>query len=264
MSDPVESLLKTWRDLDITKPPYILPGDRQALERLKIPISVCSDFSEWHQDKVFGQRPSHEFQAGLFPLPYFGNLRKARIFLLTLNPGFSDSDMYAETSSPGLREDLVKNLYQKDLDPTYPAIFLSPKYSWHGGYEYWSKRFSELIKFFQEARSCSFRHSLAFIAQNIAILEAAPYHSTSFNISKKAIDQLASSKAIHQFVQQELVPKALEEKILLIVLRANWFWELNTSTNVIIYKSSESRGSSLSRNSRGGKAIQRFLSGLRS
>lgn len=262
MSDPIESLLKTWSALDTTKSPYILPEDRQSLEELKIPISVCSNFSEWHQDKNFGQRPSHELQAGLFPLPYFGNLRKARVFLLTLNPGFSNSDMHAESSNTGLKDDLVNNLHQKDLDPAYPAIFLNPKYCWHGGYEYWSKRFSDLIEFFQGSRSCSFRHSLAFIAQNIAILEAAPYHSTSFNISNNAINQLASSKAIHQFVQQELLPRALDEEILLIVLRANWFWGLKASAKVIIYEQSEARGSSLSLNSRGGKSIQNFLKQL--
>jgi hypothetical protein len=259
MPNSFESLLKSWQSLDLNNPPYILPGDQETLNDSKTPISSMRDFADWHSDKDFGQRPPHELQAGLLPVPYVGDLRKARIFLLTLNPGFEPLDLYGEHTNRDFKKDLVHNLTQSSLDSEYPFLTLNPKNSWHGGYKYWSKRFSDLTAFFQTERKCSFRQSLAFIAQNVAVMEAAPYHSTSFDVSKKVISQLQSSRAIYTFVKEELVPRALEGKILLIVLRANWFWELNASTNVIIYKQSEARGSSLSLNSRGGQAIQSFL-----
>jgi len=259
MPDALESLLKTWQSLDLNNPPYILPGDQKILDESKTPISSIRDFADWHSDKDFGQRLPHELQAGLLPVPFVGDLRKARVFLLTLNPGFEPLDLYGEDTNGDFKKDLVNNLTQSGLDSEYPFLTLNPKYSWHGGYKYWSKRLSDLIAFFQTERKCSFRQSLAFIAQNVAVLEAAPYHSTSFDVSKKVISQLQSSKAIYTFVKEELVPQALEGKILLIVLRANWFWELNASTDLIIYEQSEARGSSLSLNSRGGQAIQSFL-----
>lgn len=259
MPDALESLLKTWQSLDLNKPPYILTGDQKILNESRTPISSISDFADWHSDKDFGQRPPHELQAGLLPIPYLGDLRKARVFLLTLNPGFGNLDIQSESTNPIFKHDLALNLHQTGLDPEYPFLTLNPKYSWHGGYEYWIKRFTDLVAFFQTDRKCSFRESLAFIAQNVAILEAAPYHSTSFDVSKKVISQLQSSKAIYAFVREELLPRALEGKVLLIVLRANWFWGLKASAKVIIYEQSEARGSSLSLNSRGGKAIQSFL-----
>ena len=260
MPHALESLLKTWQSLDLNKSPYILPGDKKILNESKTPISSIRDFIDWHSDKDFGQRLPHELQAGLLPVPFVGDLRKARVFLLTLNPGFEPLDLYSEDTNADFKKDLVHNLTQSSLDSEYPFLTLNPKHSWHGGYKYWGKRFSDLIAFFQTERKCSFRQSLAFIAQNMAVLEAVPYHSTSFKVSHKTIATMESWKAIRSYVHKELIPRALEEKILLIVLRANWFWNLDASTNVIIYKQSEAIGSSLSLSSRGGKAIQSFLS----
>jgi len=259
MPAALENLLKTWQSLDLNKSSYILPGDQKILNESKTPISSMRDFADWHSDKDFGQRLTHELQAGLLPVPYVGDLRKARVFLLTLNPGFEPLDLYGEATNGDFKKDLVHNLTQSSLDSEYPFLTLNPKHSWHGGYKYWSKRFSDLIAFFQTERKCSFRQSLAFIAQNVAVLEAAPYHSTSFKVSHKTIATMASCKAIRSYVHKELIPRALDQKILLIVLRANWFWKLNPSENVIIYSQAEAIGSSLSLNSRGGKAIQRFL-----
>jgi hypothetical protein len=259
MPDALESLLKTWRSLDLNKSPYILPDDEKALKDSKTPISSIGNFADWHSDKDFGQRPPHELQAGLLPVPYVGDLRNARVFLLTLNPGFGNLDLYAESENGSFREELIHNLTQSGLDPEYPFLTLNPRFSWHGGYDYWCTKFSSLISFFQTVREATFRQSLAFIAQNVAVLEAAPYHSTSFKVPHKTIATMESSKAIHSFVHQELISQALEKKSLIIVLRANWFWKLNPSENVIIYSQAEAIGSSLSLNSRGGKAIQRFL-----
>jgi len=259
MSASLERLLSNWRNLDLTNPPYVLSEDQRVFKKANTPFSFFPSFTDWHTHKDFGQRQSHEFQTGLLPIPYFGDLRKARIFLLTLNPGFDHSDIHAETVSPELRRDLIKNLHQSDLDPQYPSVFLNPKYSWHGGFIYWAKKLQGILSLIQKANGFTYRDSLAFLAKNIAVLEAVPYHSIEFKGSNNLLENLQSSRAIKEFVNDLLSHRAASQEALIIVLRKNSFWGLKESSNVVIYGQGEARGSSLTPNSRGGKAMADFL-----
>ena len=248
--------------MQVSKPPFVLSEDQKVFEDSNTPLSIFSTFTDWHTHKDFGQRKCHEFQLGLLPIPYFGDLRKARIFLLTLNPGFDHSDIHAETVSPELKADLVKNLHQMDLDPHYPSVFLNPRYAWHGGFSYWTKKMKGIASVIQETKGVTFRDSLAFLAKNIAVLEAVPYHSIDFKGDDILLNNLQSSRAIKGFVDDSLLPRANNREVLLIVLRKNSFWSLKESSNIIVYGKGETRGSSLTTNSRGGKAVASFLKTL--
>jgi hypothetical protein len=53
-----------------------------------------------------------DFHFALLPVPYLGNLAKADIFILLLNPGFASVDYYCESENRAFKKALQQNLAQ--------------------------------------------------------------------------------------------------------------------------------------------------------
>ena len=90
----MHDLINAWRRFDGTKAPHLLEGDRDALTR----HGHSRRYGSWEnyigsQDFLLS---SPDLHLDLLPVPYVGDLAKASIFLLLLNPGLSPVDYYAE------------------------------------------------------------------------------------------------------------------------------------------------------------------------
>lgn len=93
-------LISAWRDFDSTRPPYLLGGDAELLERGRsVTFGSREEFIS-HPDFDFSRDKT--LHLGLLPVPFAGDLRRADIFILLQNPGFRPSDYFAELDRPEL------------------------------------------------------------------------------------------------------------------------------------------------------------------
>ncbi len=194
----------------------------------------------------------------LLPQPYGGDLRKAEIFILLLNPGLGYTDYWGESRVKSFRNRLVRNLRQKLEGIHFPFMWLDPEYCWHGGFVWWEKKLRDVIKVIAEEKFHGhYIDALRDLSNRIACLELLPYHSFSFG-AHGLVEDLPSVKIMREFVRSKLVQEAKSGKKTLIVTRRQNDWGLPEGVeNIAIYRGGHTRGASLSTNSEGGKAILR-------
>jgi len=205
------------------------------------------------------------FHFNLIPIPYIGDIKNAKIYILMLNPGFGILDYYAESKDKELKNSLIDNLHQKGLDPSYPFIFLNPKFLWHGGGQYYENKFKWLIKEVKDDKS--YTQKLSYIAKKVAILQLVPYHSKSYHSKSYLPIKLESSKIMLDFVEKELVPKAKDDKICIICPRGEKYWEEATDNKEAFVcpekKKQQPRAVHISKNTFGGEKWEKIIKFLK-
>lgn len=198
----------------------ILPGDASTIEALDAAVHHRSWRALISADN-FGADVGSTFHIGLLPMPYLGNLRRARVFLCSLNPGLGPHDYFGEHHVPAYSNALLKNLRQ-DRDARFP--FLDPAHAWHGGSAYWAPRLRGITEGVQKRLGIDPREAREICANHIAVLELVPYHSGNFKLNRRSIDSLESTNLIRNFVFSELLPRHLSKDCKLIVLRSRNLW----------------------------------------
>jgi hypothetical protein len=198
----------------------VLPGDAPTIEALD-GVVHHRNWKALISAEEFGAEVGSTFHIGLLPMPFLGNLKGARIFLCSLNPGLGHHDYFAEHCVTEYRMALLKNLKQ-DRDATFP--FLDPAHAWHGGSAYWAPRLRGIAEGVQKGLGVSARTAREICAAQIAVLELVPYHSGSFNLSRRGIDALESTNLVRDFVFGELLPRHRSKDCKLIVLRSRNLW----------------------------------------
>ena len=82
-------LISEWSKWRPIEPPYIFPGDEDAIRSLKQDRSCTfTSWEKYYQDERFGEPDDTRLHLGLLPHPFAGNLNTAKIFVLMLNPGW--------------------------------------------------------------------------------------------------------------------------------------------------------------------------------
>lgn len=195
---------------------------------------------------------------GLIPIPYIGNLATARVFILMLNPGFTELDYFAEDHSSDYRKALTDSLRQRIGKNDFPMVSLNPKFSWSGGYQYWVGKLGQIIRVIQEQRQCSWTEALRVLSGEIACIELYPYHSRRSGLSD-SIQILESARLAKDYVHKILIPKARKNSALIVVTRQSRVWELPKHRNIVVYSGAESRAAHLTLKSKGGQRIAEFL-----
>ncbi len=248
MEKILSALASYWAEGNISEYPYIHPQDvpffkQHRPDDLNHPRVDAINFPA----DVLANDP-HFFHLSLLPVPYIGDLDKANVFILMLNPGFRKQE-YKVEALPGVENALLSTLNQTRASADYPFWYLDPDYQQHPGHSYWVDKLKG-VGDYQE------------ISQRLAVLQMMPYHSEAFN-ANKLTQELPSAQIAKDYVQSVILPKAKAGKALLIVARQvrNWgFLPEDASENIIIYSRGESRGANVSSGSRGGKAIINWLS----
>jgi hypothetical protein len=141
MTTSIPALITLWRTLDVKHFPYVLPGD-EAIEN-----------THWHRIRNYYhylQSPDlctnnkSCFHLNLLPVPYGGDILNAKIYILALNPGFGAIDYYSETTDPSFIRHRINQIRQQKLNKRFPWI--DPKWSWHGGFKYWTDKLGNIIE----------------------------------------------------------------------------------------------------------------------
>jgi hypothetical protein len=247
-------LIRAWRKFEPSKPPYVLPSDRDVL----LAYGHNKSYGSWERyirDPNFLEQSS-DLRLDLLPVPYVGNLRTASIFFLLLNPGFSPVDYFAEYKVRAFKEAQIETLRQA-RDCSFMG--LDPQFSWSGGFRYWQSKLNEIITQFGEDTGISYGEAHAFVRKTVAAIELFPYHSTSFRVPAKVINQLTSVRLANSYVHDVLLPRAKSKEILIIVMRKADQWGVRHGPNVVVYKGGQARGAHVTPNTRGGAAMLQAL-----
>lgn len=249
-------LINLWNDFDFDKKPYIHAKDSILLGNV---FNNSKDFNDYIENPNFGFE-DNKFHLNLLPVPYVGNILKAQIYILMLNPGFGILDYYAESCSETYRNLLIKNLKQTLQDDKFPFIFLNPELLWHGGGQYWEKKLKNIIVTVAKSLALSYVDSLSFISKRIAVLELVPYHSKSFGLSNKDFNKLYTPSVMLDFVKNYVVPRVQNGQACIISTRNSSRWNLpKNENNIVVYSGGASRAAHLSTNTKGGQKIIEFL-----
>jgi hypothetical protein len=249
------SLIEGWRKCDLRSPPFLFPDDEKYL--LGFPYSkTYHSFTEYIASPEFGVSDVN-LQLGLLPVPFAGNLENATIFILMLNPGLSPGDYFAEQVKD-FRDAHIRSLRQENEKDDYPFIMLNPEFAWHPGFGYWQRKFHNIVGELRKQHKISYQQALSKFSKSLACLELLPYHSKSFGVGS-LLNKLPSVKIMRNYVQDVLIPKAMDDKLIIIATRQVKMWQLPAHKNIVIYEGGETRSAHLTITSRGGQAISKHL-----
>jgi len=261
-ADRSTQLLTEWEEWEPSGLPFVLNADRDVLESAQSSSGVVN-FGSWHEaisDPTFGQPSDIRLHLGLLPQPFIGDVRRASIYILSLNPGLAPTDYYGEYKVPDYRNALLVNLKQRFDQPAPPFLFLDPSYSWHGGFRWWHGRLAQVITQLADSWGVPFSSARATLAAKLASIELLPYHSSVFRHSGGWLQNLRSVALAKTFVMDFVLPRVKRREAIAVVLRKAALWGVPEISGVTQYKGGQARAAHLTPDSPGGRAIlEQFL-----
>ncbi len=242
----LDRLIQGWKDSDLENVPHLYREDEPLFSSLlERRSNQYRSLGEYVESEYFGNPNDRSLHMGLLPEPYIGNLKKASVFILMLNPGLHAGDYYAEEQHDSqFRRALIRNIRQENAVDAYPFLFLNPEFSWHPGFAYFHERFDRLA-WEIKPKIGTYLEALGFLAWNVACLELIPYHSKSFGRHALLLSKLPSTKAMLAFARGELIDRAKRDEVTIIVTRGARYWKLPKQKNVILYEGGETRAAHL-------------------
>lgn len=250
-------LITAWQRFTPDVFPRLLPGDTHLATQASRVLTYPS-YEDFITSPHFGENASTRFHLGLLPQPFVGNLAQASVFILLLNPGFNAGDYYALHHSPAYAEAIKRNLSQQNGGDDFPFFFLNPQFAWTAGGRWWQARLHSIAAELSRQNNIQLQDALQHMSRHLACLEMFPYHSSSFSPPKVALE---SKRLVCQYVQQVLVPRALQADALIVATRQAAAWSLpaRPSPDIICYGAGQARGAHLTLNTEGERAILRRL-----
>lgn len=254
-------LLWEWANWSSSSLPFILEADRAILDSTQRSPAFVT-FHNWREAygaPDFCAPKDHRLHLGLLPQPFFGNLRRASIYVLLLNPGLGPHDYFGEYEVPEYRRALLANLRQDFGTGLEPFLFLNPRYSWHGGFGWWHGKLSGVIDTLAKSWSVPFSEARDRLARELASIELVPYHSSSFRNTRGLLRGLQSVALARAYVHDVVLPRVRRGKAIVIVTRQASVWNLPKHSGIVRYSGQQARAAHLSPNSPGGKAILKHM-----
>jgi hypothetical protein len=253
----VPEIVSFWRSCPLSEPPFVHPQDLSTLRHHSADLLGLppTNLDQFVTSPRFGNADDRGFHFSLLPAPYMGNLSRADILLLLLNPGLNVADYHAEWNVPEFRRRLARNLYQ-DLDGLeFPFLLLDPEFCWHPGFRWWERKLRNVATILAKTRYPGrYRDALCELSNRIAALELVPYHSSAFN-GGKIVDDLPSALCAKGHALTYVQKRASSGLALVVAMRNVSAWGLPDQPGLVSYPPPLSRGASLGSNTPGGKAI---------
>lgn len=214
----VKSLVELWRTA-LQKGPQGYVAEKDQLNQRQ--IEYLESYDGYLDYRFSSPRyKSQRVHTGLLPVPYVGDLKKAKVFIFLLNPGLSAADYYAEKKCLEYQKVIKKNLLQEFSDKDqYPFFCLDPRFAWTPAFEYWYPRMRPLLEEVKKVEDCDEKKGLQIISQNIACLELCGYHSATSGFSDNALNGLTSVYEMTKFIKL----LAEDKDILILVVRGQQY-----------------------------------------
>jgi len=254
-------LLREWAAWEHGEAPFMLEGDRSILtsQRSARALVTIRSWSTAHGADDFGAPGDTRLHLGLLPQPFCGDLRRASIYVLMLNPGLGWSDYYGEYEVAEYQHALLGTLKQEFQQGSIPFLFLDPYFAWHGGFAWWHGKLSAVIGQLAAMWSIPFAAARARLGRELASIELVPYHSATFRDAGRWIQQLHSVALARAFLQNIVIPRVERGEAIVIIARHAKAWSLPEHPRVVRYSGQEARAAHLSPESPGGRAILEHL-----
>jgi len=256
-------LVRFWQDFSESKRPFLHPQDDKSELWQKSDKFIDPRYSNF-DDLIRCQFSGFDnrFHLSLLPIPYAGDLSRAEIVILQLNPGLQFVDYWAEDNMPIFRKRFVANLRQDFEGVKSPFLYLDPQFCWHSGFVYWEAKLRHVASVIAEKKfEKSYFDALRYLSRHLAVIELVPYHSASFG-AHSLIGRLPSATAAREFVRKSLVPEAKAGRRTLIVARRAKEWHLPKGCkDIVIYSPKLAQGAGFGPHSPGAKAILKRLCG---
>ena len=162
------------------------------------------------------KRENHRLDLSLYPEPYAGN-PKAKVYLLSGNPGFSDLDNLLMTTNHPDWDKMMQHSYNPIpglghpqtmywLDPYWKDL-IKPVSGYHGGFTWWEKRTKQLSH-------------IPNLEEKLFNIDYHSYHSKNIKINS-IINSLPSKSLV-----DEIIKDAFKcEDRLFVILRCRKAWE---------------------------------------
>ena len=225
------TLLDTWAAYRPNSAPYVLPDDRRFLRSERAPIR------SWRQAcraPDFEAPDDSRLHLGLLPQPFIGDLRRASIYVLLLNPGLGATDYFGEYEVPAFRQALVANLRQAREREPRPFLFLDPRFAWHGGFAWWHRKLAKVIEHLAQVWHVPFAEARSRLAGTMASIEMFPYHSASFRDAGAWLRSLPSVRLAQAYVATYVLRRVRSGKAIVIVTRKARHWKVARQPGVVI------------------------------
>jgi len=163
----------------------------------------------------------------LFASPFVGNINNAKVYILSLNPGFHSGDFIDEYQNPQYIDLLKRNL----LGEVNTFCFAEEISLGTGAYKYWSQKVRMIANKIAEAKSLSIHEAFKITLSNICLIESFPYHS--YRKPTFAFDEIPSCIVAKKFVKDVVVKRAENDECLVCAWRMVNFWDLPDNVNII-------------------------------
>lgn len=245
--------------MPLRKPPFIHPEDLPALQKhdAELLTEPALNFSQFLASKRFGDFGDPRFHFSLLPIPYLGDLNRADIFILQLNPGFNLINYYAEWNVPAFRPRVERSVRQELDGVEFPFYSLDPELCWYSGFRWWEGKLRDIASIIANRKyKGRYLDALRELSQRIAVIELVPYHSIAFK-EHRLVRVLPSTAQARDLARLDLVKRAFSGRVLVIPMRkvAAWGLPATKCPSVVPYATAQSRSASLSSRSPGGQAI---------
>jgi hypothetical protein len=252
-------IIEFWRAMPLRKPPFIHPDDLPAIQKhdAELLTEPALNFSQFLASKRFGDFGDHRFHFSLLPIPYLGDLNRADIFILQLNPGFNLINYYAEWNVSAFRPMVERSLRQELDGVEFPFYSLDPELCWYSGFRWWEEKLRDIAATIANRKyKGRYLDALRELSQRIAVIELVPYHSIAFK-GHQLVRVLPSTAQARDLVRLDLVKRASSGRVLVIAMRKVVAWGLGAikCPDVVVYATAQSRSASLGSRSPGGQAI---------
>jgi hypothetical protein len=199
----------------------IHPDDRAWLKANKPSVlqqESLHSFSEYIASTRFNYEDS-ELHLSLLPVPFIGNLQKARIFVFLQNAGFDYRDYLVEEQE-NFRNISIKNIAQQ-ADDEYPFFCLNPEFAWWSGFEWWEGKFRPITQKLMND-GMSYKGALQFLSKRVAVVELFPYHSTN-NVALNKLGKWHEIPSVKK--AQDFLSEAYQRTdVLKLVMRSHAHW----------------------------------------
>jgi len=164
--------------------PYIAEVDREYFEK-------------------YSDQLSH-LELSVLPDPYVGDLKKAKVVFLLLNPGFQEGDN--EICAPH-SEYFHENKASLTHAAHPPFYVLGEKFKQSGGYAWWIKKLKRVMES---------GVSISNLSEEIMCIQFFPYHSEKYKHFPKKLPS--------QYYSFELVKEAIRKQKTIVMMRSEKRW----------------------------------------
>ena len=197
------------------------------------PVDKVDDDASEETKKAAEEK--YKLQLSVYPQHFVGNIDKAKIIILSLNPGYSTEYYDAYKNRINKNGTKYEQTIKENLEMVRP-FFHAFELSNESDLGYWGNKMKCWVEDYDKKDNKKIIESLKKITENIALAEFFPYHSisyngmydklgkgTSSNSNRKIKDYLPTQKFLFEKIKKRIDDK--NDKVIIILTRsfAKWY-----------------------------------------